>query len=364
MLKEAIDKSFKNLYEAYNGLAEDDDDDLSALLGQSIGGDDDDDLSSLLGQAIGGDDTTADPNAANAPAKDEYKGGEVDAKTWAPSIRYVYYEPYWEEGMQPYQVGVKLQNPNAATLDADTDDSGLKTSTSVRAVPTKPNGGVINIMNGQEDENNEALKIGIDHIWQKHLVYLVNNLNNKFSDVMLAAATGKYTSGAKHGDKTSKYLKLIVYPGKVDEFKKILPQVADEIYSMSGMNPRGTKMFPDKAGLLNYSNDTKDAFITTVLDKIQSAPSSKALQNRIINIYKNWKELMARFNDPATEQMFRGINGVVYVQSNTMQQPTGDINAGDGTRAGHQLSFNNKLEVFKQMPQAKFVTQAWDWRDF
>ncbi len=246
---------------------------------------------------------------APAGGNDKVEGGKMKDGSFLPSVEDVYYEKWWEEN-----------NPNA----------------------------------GNATNEDEVLKAKVGFIFPVHREYLQKKWENDYADTF-----------ATFWDTRSGVMKFVVNPGKEKDFISDIPAIFNDIASLNGVYPKfgakqGWKLNPVK-GQFNYSVNLFPKIEQQFKDYIAKAPSKADLQQREANIAATWKELLMNMQNPTTLQKLQNIAGAVY--STTSASLSSDVKGKGGFDAGHQISYQNKIEVFSQDPNATFVTQEFVWRD-
>lgn len=258
------------------------------------------------------------PGAGQAAqgANSDLKSGKMKDGTFLPRVEYAYYEKWWED-----------ENPNTAT----------------------------------SDEDDEILKIGLNYIYDQHIPYLLDKWGQQYSDIFTA-------QGIRNKDKggPGRHIQIRVKPGKEQDFEQVIPAMFEDIKSLSEtvgkVNKKTGQLVPAK-NTCKYSVDLFPKVEQMVIDYIHKAPSKNDTNAMEMKIAQTWKELLSNMQDPATLQKLQNIGGAIYSTTSATLSGNGDTIGKDGFSAGHQLSMQNRLEIFSQDPNATFVTQEFVWRD-
>lgn len=249
-------------------------------------------------------------------ANSQQQGGKRADGTFAPSVEYAYYEKWWED-----------ENPNKS--DATDED--------------------------------EVLKVGIGHIFDQHINYLLDKWNRDYSNILTAQGIRN-----KAKEDTGRHIQLRIKPGEEKNFMAIIPELSKDIASLSetsGKILKKTGALQQTPKVCKYDLPFFPRFEQILKDYISKAPSKADTGRMEANIAKTWKELLQNMKDPATLQKIQGIGGMIYSTTST-SLTNGDVRGKGGIDAGHQLSMQNRIEVFSQDPNATFVTQEFVWRDY
>lgn len=211
--------------------------------------------------------------------------------------------------------------------------------------------------------DDEILKVDIGYIYPQHVEYLKSLWEQNYADVFTPEWIGRGKD----------YMEFRVKPDKEQDFINAVPQIFNDIASLSEVDP---KFYKKKGWDLRktpkkcvYKTDAFDDKVAETIDYVTKAPSKYEMERRDFNIATTWKELLTHMEDSSTLKKLQGIGGMVYsTQSATLSGSNQAPDAGNpydkrGRKVGHVISYLNKIEISFQDPNAEFVTQEWVWRD-
>ena len=201
-------------------------------------------------------------------------------------------------------------------------------------------------------QNKSVLKIWVNYMLNLTAVRFCNAINadSRFKDVanFEMLRSGKeylaYASNNPSGFNCG-ILLISVAADKVDEFKKLIPVVVDTLWGIV-RNPK-----------MQYDPAKKDDF-ASALATLASIPTEQEKAQVQMKIADSAMELLANLKDPAIRQKIASIGGIILDSAN--EALFGD----NGFKAGHALSYDNKMEVWAQDQNATFVEQDWIWEKF
>lgn len=210
----------------------------------------------------------------------------------------------------------------------------------------------------------EVLKVYINYIADMNSGYVAADLNKNYPDIIFAVTKRDATLTGDNPEGFSKILLLIARPGKTDEFKKLIPYITDLIWQ-SKQSARAANNGRKK---LVYDPDFKDEFKTLLMDSTNGAVTEEEKEEVKLRIAETWMELLSDLKNPETQRKIGSITGII---SSSAAQGAGraDVNGinvrgANGFAAGHQLSYDNKVEIFLQDPNATCVFPEETWRKF
>lgn len=208
------------------------------------------------------------------------------------------------------------------------------------------------------EQDQTVLKLWIDYVHNIHAQRFTDILNKQFGDVVYAKKEAKANIPVDEKKNFMYYIKVIIRPGKNDDFINDVDAIVNALYSMPSPKTTLTKF---KA---KYDPSFKNEFITRIKDMVKKIPNEQEIEEVNMRIADNWVELLSTMKDPATMQKLGNISGFIASSlSNASANNTmSDVRGDNGFDAGHQLSFRNKIQVFAQDPNATFVTQEFQWR--
>jgi len=274
-------------------------------------------------------------------------------------------------GGAPQPIGQGNLNPNnPPTIQANGDDSSLKFSGKKTANGFWPGIYDYKYENFFEttdpaEQDEQVLKIFIDYIHNLTIQRWIDILNKNFGNIIYAVKVekpwlAKKVKSPAEKDETNnfKYLvKLIIRPGKNQDFVNIADQVIDTLYKMPQVKNRMTGFS------VAYDPSFEAQFVTYIKDVVNKAVSQGEIEEANIKIADTWMELLSNMKDPNVQKRIGMISGIVSSSiSNNVNRGKADVRGDNGFDAGHQLSFRNKMQVFAQDPGATFVAQEFMWR--
>lgn len=213
------------------------------------------------------------------------------------------------------------------------------------------------------EQDQQVLKIDIDFIHNVTAQRWINELNQKFSNIIYVTKIqkpwlAKKVKSKAEQDEVKNFLylvRIIVRPGKNTDFVNIADTIIDTLYKMPQVNNKMTGFS------VKYDPSFEDEFITRIRDMVKKTPTAQEIEEVNMKIADNWTELLANMKDPAIQQKLGNISGII-ASSVSAAQARADVKGDNGFDAGHQLSFRNKMQIFAQDPNATFVTQEFQWR--
>lgn len=165
-----------------------------------------------------------------------------------------------------------------------------------------------------------------------NLIFKVTSFH--FNDVkLLNSKYGELFFVKMQETKNSQYplIYFIVKPENLEEFKKQLPNIAQDLKATGHYNDRGVDEFEDK--------------ILSIIEKTPT-PDEIAANDKVV--ITNWKDLFKQLRDPETRKRFLAFQ-TTYTCMNTYSDAA--------------LSPGNVIEVMLADPQASFVTDASTWKN-
>lgn len=240
--------------------------------------------------------------------------------------------------------------------------------------------------NDPSQADQEVLKMWLTYINNQACMRFVSLLNQNYGDLVfvplpLKDKTCQIPKGLKKGDGSSvesgfdKYwVKIVIRPGKNDEFVKKVPEIVDGLYAIFDelFNPAKAKRgrpfggsFQGNAGKISYDPSYKQKFVQYIIDFVNKTPSPQEVQTVNMKIAQNVRELLAHLNDPAVQQRIGMLR--MIVASPTRKQlknflQNQNLRDADNKMAGWLLSERNAIRVLAQCPQATYIAQEHIWR--
>lgn len=215
------------------------------------------------------------------------------------------------------------------------------------------------------EQDQQVLKIYLDYIHNVTVQRWVDMLNKNFGNILYAVKVqkpwlAKKVKSQAEKDEMSNFqylVKIIIRPGKNQDFVNVADQVIDTLYKMPQVKNRMTGFS------VAYDPSFEDELITRIKDMVNKTPSQNDIEQANIKIADTWMDLLSNMKDPAIQQKLGNISGVISSSiSNNVNKGKADVKGDNGFDAGHQLSFKNKMQVFAQDPNATFVAQEFLWR--
>ena len=215
-------------------------------------------------------------------------------------------------------------------------------------------------------QDETVLKIDLDYIHNLTVQKWINLLNTQFGNILYAKKQDKPWLAKKIKTKEEKaendnfqyFVRLIILPGKNNDFINAADQIIDSLYQMRQTVNRVTKF------TVKYDPTFEGELIQRIRDMVKKTPTQEEIEEVNIKIADSWVELLSKMQDPAVRQKLGNING--YIASapavSKKQIERGDVSDDNGFAAGHQITSRNAYQVYLQDPNATFVTQEFQWR--
>ena len=105
---------------------------------------------------------------------------------------------------------------------------------------------------------------------------------------------------------------------------------------------------------LFFGDDAIQNLETYIRDRLASTPNRQEFENTRARLRKMAGFVMAHLDDSRVTSALQKISGQYYDKMSPSAQKA----------KGHQLSPENKIMIYAQMPDATFVTQEWCWREY
>lgn len=230
----------------------------------------------------------------------------------------------------------------------------------------------------------EVFKIWLTYINSQACARFVSLLNQKYGDIIFAPQplhdkTCQIPKSLKKGDGSNvesgfdKYwVKIVVRPGKTDEFIKAVPDIVDDLYGIfdtmfskpKKKNPFGGS-FQGNAGKIAYDPSYKQTFAQYIIDFVNKTPTPEEVQTVNMKIAQNVRELLMHLNDPAVQQKIGMLRTIItsptrrqlknFIQNHKLTDDGGKV-------AGWLMSERNAIRVLAQKPNATYIAQEHIWR--
>lgn len=230
----------------------------------------------------------------------------------------------------------------------------------------------------------EVFKIWFTYINSQACARFVSLLNQKYGDIIFAPQplhdkTCQIPKNLKKGDGSNvesgfdKYwVKIVVRPGKTDEFIKAVPDIVDDLYGIfdtmfskpKKKNPFGGS-FQGNAGKIAYDPSYKQTFAQYIIDFVNKTPTPEEVQTVNMKIAQNVRELLMHLNDPAVQQKIGMLRTIItsptrrqlknFIQNHKLTDDGGKV-------AGWLMSERNAIRVLAQKPNATYIAQEHIWR--
>ena len=230
----------------------------------------------------------------------------------------------------------------------------------------------------------EVFKIWFTYINSQACARFVSLLNQKYGDIIFAPQplhdkTCQIPKSLKKGDGSNvesgfdKYwVKIVVRPGKTDEFIKAVPDIVDDLYGIfdtmfskpKKKNPFGGS-FQGNAGKIAYDPSYKQTFAQYIIDFVNKTPTPEEVQTVNMKIAQNVRELLMHLNDPAVQQKIGMLRTIItsptrrqlknFIQNHKLTDDGGKV-------AGWLMSERNAIRVLAQKPNATYIAQEHIWR--
>lgn len=234
--------------------------------------------------------------------------------------------------------------------------------------------------------NQEVFKIWLTYINSQACAKFVSLLNQKYGNVIFAPQplhdkTCQIPKNLKKGDGSNvesgfdKYwVKIVVRPGKMDEFIKEVPNIVDDLYGIfdtmfskpKKKSPFGGS-FQGNAGKITYDPSYKQTFVQYIIDFVNKTPTPEEVQTVNMKIAQNVKELLSHLNDPEVQRKIGMLRMIVasptrkqlknFLQNKSLADENGKL-------AGWLMSERNAIRVLAQMPNATYIAQEHVWRSW
>ena len=168
--------------------------------------------------------------------------------------------------------------------------------------------------------------------------YLVQEWNKKHSDVFTSKLIpGKTSSGPR------KRVECNIPVQNRDTFLGMLPELMNEIAAYGN----GKKN-------VWFGSDSLSNLAMYIRDRIASTPDRNEFKATRLRIRRMADFVTSHLDDTRVVQALQKITGVYYDRVSPSAQKA----------KGHELSPENKVQIYAQLPNATFVTQEWCWRTY
>lgn len=168
--------------------------------------------------------------------------------------------------------------------------------------------------------------------------YLVQIWNKKYGDIF----TSKLIP-SKLKAEPRKRVECTIPVAGVQKFLEILPEALNDIGVMGG----GKKN-------VWFGEDALSNLSMYIKDRLASTPNRQEFMATRMKIRRMADFVTDHLDDPRVVQALQKITGKYYDRVSPSAQKA----------KGHELSPENKVQIYAQMPDATFVTQEWCWRTY
>ena len=242
----------------------------------------------------------------------------------------------------------------------------------------------------QNQVDQDVLKIWLVYINNVAVQAFISMLNKDFGDIVFAPMpnmdkTCRIPKGftKKNGKPiesgfNSYFVKIVVRPGKNDEFVKAVPAIVDGLYQIfdqkfSGGPKRGRPAkfggtFQGNANKIEYDDTYKPKFEQYLVDLVKKTATPDEIKTMNIKIAQTVRELLMHLKDPAVQQKLGNVRVILNAparkqRANAIKQNL-DIAGDDGYKAGWLMSATTAAYVLAQDPQATYIAQEHTWRQW
>ena len=230
----------------------------------------------------------------------------------------------------------------------------------------------------------EVLKIWLVYINNQAVQAFISMLNKDFGDIIFAPMPNvdqtcripknftKKNGKPLESGFNSYFVKMIVRPGKNDEFVKAVPSIVDGLYQIFddkfSSKPRRGRPFQGNQGAISYDDTFKPKFEQYLIDTVSKTASPEDIKIMNVKIAQSVKELLTHLKDPEVQKRLGQVrvilNGPARQQRGKAIKQSMDVTGDDGLNAGWLLSARNAAYVVAQDPSATYIAQEHTWRQW